>query len=103
MIFGPKVDLSRDPKKIPGIGASHIGHAPELAFSPKEAVVVKAGILVRWIALIATTPPFRRLLRAATTTSPLGAKVTARSSSTGGLSFIPLPTQVAPIDSASRR
>ncbi len=44
---------------------------------------------------MATMPPLRRLERAATTTAPLGAKVMARSSWTGGLSFS-LPTQVAP-------
>src|ERR1039458_4812231 len=44
------------------------------------------------MALMATTPPFRRLARAATTTSPLGAKVTAQSSSAGGpvLGFLPM-------------
>src|SRR5437867_10389899 len=54
------------------------------------------------MALIATTPPFLRLARAATTTSPLGAKVTARSSATGGLSFS-FPTQVAPREAAKLR
>ena len=33
--LGPKIDFSRDLKKIPGIGASHIGHAANLAFSPQ--------------------------------------------------------------------
>jgi hypothetical protein len=41
--LGPKIDFSRDLKEVPGIGASHIGHAPKLAFSPQEAVVVKLG------------------------------------------------------------
>src|SRR3989442_8692198 len=54
----------------------------------------------RCIALIATTPPFRRLARAATTTSPLGAKVIARSSATGGRSRSP-PTHVAPREAAN--
>jgi len=40
----------------------------------------------RWIALIATTPPLRSDASAATTTSPAGANVTARSSATGGFS-----------------
>src|SRR5437899_1445069 len=56
----------------------------------------------RWMALIATTPPFRRQLKAAITTSPDGANVTARSSATGGLS-VSAPTHVAPSDSAKRR
>src|SRR5438105_8327059 len=54
------------------------------------------------MALMATTPPFLRLARAATTTSPLGANVTARSSATGGLSFS-FPTQVAPREAANLR
>src|SRR5437016_12527561 len=54
------------------------------------------------MALMATTPPFLRLARAATTMSPLGAKVTARSSATGGLSFS-FPTQVAPREAAKLR
>src|SRR5271156_8903 len=54
------------------------------------------------MALMATTPPLRRLASALTTTSPLGAKVTARSSSTGGFSFS-FPTHVAPSDVASLR
>ncbi len=48
---------------------------------------------------MATTPPLRRLESALMTTAPLGAKVMARSSSTGGLSFS-VPTHFAPRDAA---
>src|ERR1700692_4287861 len=51
---------------------------------------------------MATTPPFLRLARAAITTSPLGAKVTAQSSSAGGLS-VSFPTQAAPREAANGR
>ena len=44
---------------------------------------------------MATMPPLRREASAARTTSPLGAKVTAESSGTGGRS-VASPTQVAP-------
>ena len=48
---------------------------------------------------MATMPPLRRLESALRTTAPLGAKVMARSSWTGGLSFS-VPTQVAPSGAA---
>ena len=51
------------------------------------------------MALIATTPPLRRLARALITTFPLGVNVIARSSFTGGVSSSP-PTQVAPSEAA---
>lgn len=51
---------------------------------------------------MATTPPFRKLPSAAITTSPLGANVTARSSSTCGFA-VSLPTHFAPSDAASFR
>src|SRR5579872_2084661 len=54
------------------------------------------------MALMANTPPFRKLPRAATTTLPLGANVTARSSSAGGFSSS-VPTHFAPREVASRR
>src|SRR5208282_3607025 len=54
------------------------------------------------MALIATTPPFRKLASAAITTTPLGANVTARSSSAGGVS-VSVPTHLAPKDSANLR
>src|ERR1035438_751839 len=54
------------------------------------------------MALIATTPPLRRLDSASTTTLPLGAKVIAQSSGTGGLASS-LPTQVAPSLTAAAR
>jgi hypothetical protein len=88
--LGPKINFGSDLEEIPGIGASYIGHAAKLALSPQQAVVVKLENKIQ-VNLIATTSPFRRLPRAATTTSPLGTKVTARSKSTGGLSVSPPP------------
>ena len=41
--LGPKINFGGDLEEIPGIGASHVGHATKLPFSPEQTVVVKLG------------------------------------------------------------
>ena len=80
---GANLTLMCPLEKISRMLPSHIGHAADLSFSPEHLVAVEAGIWSRWIALTATTPPLRKLESALSITTPLGAKVTARSSSMG--------------------
>src|ERR1019366_7334535 len=100
--FGAKVNLSRNLKEIPRIGTSHIRDAANLTLSPQKVIVVELRNAVEVDRIDHSTPLFLRLKSAAITTSPAGANVIARSSSTGGLSFS-LPTQAAPSVAANFR
>ena len=93
------VTLGRSPisprqfQEIASVGAGHVGDTADLPLAPQQAVVVELRDAVEVDGVDGTTPPLRRLESAATTTSPLGANVMARSSGTGGRSVRRRPSR----------
>ncbi len=53
-----EVETVHQGDEVARILARHVGDAANLTLSPEQLVVIEAGIWSRWMALMATTPPF---------------------------------------------
>ena len=99
---GGKLEIAGEGEEIARILARHVGDAAHLALAPEQAVVVEGGHLVEMNGVDGDDAALAQGGERADDDLAAGAKVMARSSSTGGLASSS-PTHVAPSAAAALR